>query len=58
VPADSGVNFAHFVELARIAERGLFDMLFFADQAAIYNDTTDHQRRKAAPGSLLSFERI
>ena len=31
--ADAGVNFAHFVEVARIAERGLFDMLFSADSA-------------------------
>ncbi len=31
--ADAGVNFPHFIELARIAERGLFDMLFSADSA-------------------------
>jgi hypothetical protein len=47
VPADSGVNFAHFVEVARIAERGLFDMLFFADQAAIFNDTPDNLSRNS-----------
>jgi N-acetyl-S-(2-succino)cysteine monooxygenase len=29
--ADAGVNFAHFVDLAREAERGLFDMVFSAD---------------------------
>ena len=29
--ADAGVNFQHFVELAKTAERGLFDMLFSAD---------------------------
>jgi FMN-dependent oxidoreductase (nitrilotriacetate monooxygenase family) len=29
--ADAGVNFPHFVDLARTAERGLFDMLFSAD---------------------------
>ncbi|MCP3102423.1 LLM class flavin-dependent oxidoreductase [Myxococcus sp. K15C18031901] len=35
VPADAGVNFAHFAELARTAERGLFDFLFLADSAAV-----------------------
>ena len=44
-PADAGVNFAHFVEVARIAERGLFDMLFLADQLAIYNDTPENLSR-------------
>src|SRR6476469_5613326 len=29
--ADAGVNFPHFVEMARTAERGLFDLLFSAD---------------------------
>ena len=29
--ADAGVNFQHFVDMARTAERGLFDMLFSAD---------------------------
>jgi len=29
--ADAGVNFQHFVEMAKIAERGKFDMLFSAD---------------------------
>src|SRR5690606_587513 len=29
--ADAGVNFRHFVDVARTAERGLFDMLFSAD---------------------------
>jgi FMN-dependent oxidoreductase (nitrilotriacetate monooxygenase family) len=35
VPADAGVNFAHYVELARTAERGKFDFLFLADNAAV-----------------------
>ena len=33
--ADAGFNFAHFIELAKTAERGLFDMLFLADTAGI-----------------------
>ena len=39
--ADAGVNFRHFVDIARTAERGLFDMLFSADSAtanAVFSD--------------------
>jgi FMN-dependent oxidoreductase (nitrilotriacetate monooxygenase family) len=32
--ADAASNFAHYVHLARVAERGRFDMLFLADSAA------------------------
>lgn len=35
VPADAGVNFAHQVELARIAEAAGFDFIFLADSAAV-----------------------
>lgn len=35
VPADAGVNFAHFAALARTAERGRFDFLFLADSVAM-----------------------
>jgi N-acetyl-S-(2-succino)cysteine monooxygenase len=35
VPADAGVNFAHFAHLARIAERGKFDFVFLADSVGI-----------------------
>src|SRR3954462_10268249 len=34
--ADGGVNFPHYAELARTAERGRFDMLFLADSAAVW----------------------
>lgn len=30
--ADAGTNIGHYVELAKIAERGLFDMIFIADR--------------------------
>lgn len=33
--ADAGVNFKHYVQLARTAERGLFDMIFLADNVAV-----------------------
>jgi alkanesulfonate monooxygenase SsuD/methylene tetrahydromethanopterin reductase-like flavin-dependent oxidoreductase (luciferase family) len=35
--ADGGVNFPHYAELARTAERGRFDMLFLADSAAVWD---------------------
>lgn len=35
VPADAGVNPAHYVELARTAERGTMDFLFLPDSAAV-----------------------
>ncbi len=34
--ADAGVNFPHFVDMARTAERGLFDMLFSADSHTVW----------------------
>ncbi|MCR9255260.1 MAG: LLM class flavin-dependent oxidoreductase [Alphaproteobacteria bacterium] len=34
-PADAGVNFRHFADLARTAERGCFDFLFLADSVAM-----------------------
>jgi FMN-dependent oxidoreductase (nitrilotriacetate monooxygenase family) len=34
--ADAGMNFAHYVELAQLAERGLFDMLFVADNLTVW----------------------
>jgi alkanesulfonate monooxygenase len=33
--ADAGINFQHYVELAKTAERGKFDMLFLADNVAV-----------------------
>ena len=33
--ADAGVNFKHYVELAKTAERGRFDMIFLADNVAV-----------------------
>ena len=29
--ADAGVNIAHWAEMARLVERGKFDLIFFAD---------------------------
>lgn len=35
VPADAGVNFGHFTDLARTVERGKFDFIFLADSVGI-----------------------
>jgi alkanesulfonate monooxygenase SsuD/methylene tetrahydromethanopterin reductase-like flavin-dependent oxidoreductase (luciferase family) len=37
VPADGTMNFAHYVNCARIAERGALDFLFLADVSAVRN---------------------
>jgi FMN-dependent oxidoreductase (nitrilotriacetate monooxygenase family) len=34
--ADSGGNLAHIIELAKLAERGLFDMFFMADSVSFW----------------------
>jgi alkanesulfonate monooxygenase len=35
VPADGGMNFGHAIDVAKTAERGLFDFVFIADHAAV-----------------------
>jgi FMN-dependent oxidoreductase (nitrilotriacetate monooxygenase family) len=35
VPADAGIDFAHYAELALTAERGRFDFIFLADSVAM-----------------------
>ena len=57
--ADAGVNFPHFVEMAKIAERGLFDMLFSADQHTVWTVTGSaidrvHYSAWMEPYALLS----
>ena len=39
--ADSGGNLAHLIELARLSERGLFDMFFMADSVSFWRGTLD-----------------
>lgn len=36
-PADGGLNFQHYKQLAQTAERGKFDMLFLADGLAVWD---------------------
>ncbi|WGD28310.1 LLM class flavin-dependent oxidoreductase [Ancylobacter sp. WKF20] len=45
--ADAGVNFDHYVELARTAERGTFDAVFLADSAAVRDQNIDSASRVA-----------
>ena len=33
--ADAGINFKHYAEIARTAERGKFDMIFLADNVCV-----------------------
>lgn len=57
--ATAGVDIDHFISLARIAERGLFDMLFVEDAAAIRERNPDMASQAARstafePLSLLA----
>src|SRR4051794_19274075 len=57
--ADAGVNFPHFVEMAQLAERGLFDMLFSADNHTVWTVSESaiervHYSNWMEPYTLLS----
>jgi FMN-dependent oxidoreductase (nitrilotriacetate monooxygenase family) len=52
---DAGVNFEHFVALARTAERGLLDLIFLADQAAVFLDEPD---RLSYNSYIVRFEPV
>ena len=48
--ADSGSNIEHLVELAKLSERGLFDMFFMADSVSFWAgglDAMTHEARGA-----------
>lgn len=40
VPPDGALRFSHYSDMARTAERGLFDLVFLADMAAIVAEDT------------------
>ena len=42
---DSGENLAHLIELAQLAERGLFDMFFMADSISFWRGSLDAMSR-------------
>ena len=61
VPADGVLDFAHYVECARIAERGKFDFIFLADVAAARNlddpsipRDREHEHLRMEPLALLA----
>jgi alkanesulfonate monooxygenase len=61
VPADGAMNFAHYRHCAALAERGLFDMIFLADTAAVRSldqpavaREREHEQVKHEPLALLA----
>ncbi|MDR6953397.1 FMN-dependent oxidoreductase (nitrilotriacetate monooxygenase family) [Ancylobacter sp. 3268] len=54
--ADAGVNFDHYVELARTAERAKFDAVFLADSAAVRDRNIESASRTAR--YVVHFEPI
>lgn len=55
--ADIGVNFAHYKEVAQIAEAAKSDMLFLADGVAV-RENTDNIASLKRSGRPVSFEPI
>lgn len=56
--ADSGENMPHMIEIAKLAERGLFDMFFMADSVSFWRGDLDAMLRdnngaKIEPFSLM-----
>jgi FMN-dependent oxidoreductase (nitrilotriacetate monooxygenase family) len=45
--ADAGINFQHYAEIARTAERGKFDMVFLADNVAMREANMEALSRSA-----------
>jgi FMN-dependent oxidoreductase (nitrilotriacetate monooxygenase family) len=52
--ADAGVNFAHWVEISRTAERGKFDFVFLADTPSVREGPPQVMSRRAQ--YVASFE--
>src|SRR4051812_26558016 len=45
--ADAGINFRHYVEITRTAERAKFDMVFFADNVCVREANMEALSRSA-----------
>ena len=54
--ADGGLNFVHYRKVAQTAERGKFDMIFLADDMAVWGDQTREPEALSRSGQLVSFE--
>src|SRR3974390_3344560 len=55
-PAAAGINFPHYVELARTAERAKFDMVFLADNVCVRDAKMEALCRSAQ--YIANFEPI
>ena len=55
VPADSGMNIDHIVEVAKLAERGLFDMFFMADSVTFWRGTLEAMTRDSLTAWIDPF---
>jgi len=53
--ADSGKNLAHLIELAKLAERGLFDMFFMADSVSFWRGSLDALSRDSHTAWIEPF---
>ncbi len=53
--ADSGKNLPHLVELAQLAERGLFDMFFMADSVSFWRGSLDALSRDSHTAWIEPF---
>jgi N-acetyl-S-(2-succino)cysteine monooxygenase len=54
--ADGGLNFSHYREVARTAERAKFDMVFLADGVAVRADLGQGVEALSRSGKLVHFE--
>src|SRR5690242_12336363 len=45
--ADAGINFAHYIEITRTAERAKFDLVFFADNVCVREANIEALSRSA-----------
>jgi FMN-dependent oxidoreductase (nitrilotriacetate monooxygenase family) len=54
--ADAGINFQHYVEIARTAERAKFDMVFLADNVCVRDASMEAVSRSAQ--YIANFEPI
>lgn len=54
--ADGGLNFSHYQKITRTAERGRFDMIFLADDMAVWGAPTEQREAFSRSGQLVSFE--
>ena len=54
--ADSGINIDHYIEVAKTAERGLFDQVFVADSPGIWHQGNDESFSRQ--GRVSHFEPV